>query len=562
MHNIDKIIRPYCYKIIPLIYDDSLSYYEVLCKLREKLNEVIDKVNLLEDPTEDIKEEVDKILNGWLEDGTIEKMISQALLSRQSEVMHIQPEYISTFNYPCGAFRSTVSYDVIQSFCFIGNDECVAVRNQRNWTNNQGKVFKFSAKNGLATTPDYTFDIGHGNDVCFDGEYIYIAWLYAYSNGSVDSTKITVLDTNLNFVKYIELSGMNNIIGLDYNPTEEQFYVFNNASKTFFVYDKNLENVVKEIHVNFDYFDFYDLPAGRTLVNTISCLENSLLLNVVAPNMSVEVDYDGNVVRIINYADFVGNGAYIGEIEKVTFNKNDGNFYMFIFGVQGLGDYANNTFCKYNLKKGHIERVIPTRTTRPYLYAASQRIYVKNDIPSNARMLGTFQYPFKYLQQAIECFAHIPENALVLVINPDSVQDLGTVSMARIDDIRIDSIVSSYNSQGELVWTVGTGTTVTRSFIPRMDIIQCSNVEVFNMNCEQLVLGNCGSLQFGNCRCNGNGAFRRCNNIMVLSSNVFNSVLAINVTFTGRVGHSNEITFTEESYNHYDIGTAIPLNNS
>ena len=29
------------HKIIPLVYDDSLSYYEFLCKVMQKLNEVI-----------------------------------------------------------------------------------------------------------------------------------------------------------------------------------------------------------------------------------------------------------------------------------------------------------------------------------------------------------------------------------------------------------------------------------------------------------------------------------------------------------------------------------------
>lgn len=32
----------YCYKILPLVYDDSLSYYESICKFQAKLNEVID----------------------------------------------------------------------------------------------------------------------------------------------------------------------------------------------------------------------------------------------------------------------------------------------------------------------------------------------------------------------------------------------------------------------------------------------------------------------------------------------------------------------------------------
>lgn len=42
------MIRPFhfwCQKVVPLVYDNSLSYYEVLCKVADKLNEVIKQVN-------------------------------------------------------------------------------------------------------------------------------------------------------------------------------------------------------------------------------------------------------------------------------------------------------------------------------------------------------------------------------------------------------------------------------------------------------------------------------------------------------------------------------------
>lgn len=35
----------WCQKVLPLVYDDSLSFYEVLCRLRSKLNEVIENLN-------------------------------------------------------------------------------------------------------------------------------------------------------------------------------------------------------------------------------------------------------------------------------------------------------------------------------------------------------------------------------------------------------------------------------------------------------------------------------------------------------------------------------------
>lgn len=41
-----KIIKNWwCQKVLPLVYDDSLSYYEILCKLKAKINEIIDALN-------------------------------------------------------------------------------------------------------------------------------------------------------------------------------------------------------------------------------------------------------------------------------------------------------------------------------------------------------------------------------------------------------------------------------------------------------------------------------------------------------------------------------------
>ena len=45
MGKIIEKIRFYAHKILPLTYDDSLSYYEVLCKLTGKMNEIIEYIN-------------------------------------------------------------------------------------------------------------------------------------------------------------------------------------------------------------------------------------------------------------------------------------------------------------------------------------------------------------------------------------------------------------------------------------------------------------------------------------------------------------------------------------
>ena len=53
-------LRYWCNKILPLVYDDSLSYYEVLGKTRAKLNEVIDSTNGLLAAWNTYKNDIDK----------------------------------------------------------------------------------------------------------------------------------------------------------------------------------------------------------------------------------------------------------------------------------------------------------------------------------------------------------------------------------------------------------------------------------------------------------------------------------------------------------------------
>ena len=41
----DRIVIPCSAKILPVTYDDSLSYYEQVCKLTDKMNEIVDFIN-------------------------------------------------------------------------------------------------------------------------------------------------------------------------------------------------------------------------------------------------------------------------------------------------------------------------------------------------------------------------------------------------------------------------------------------------------------------------------------------------------------------------------------
>lgn len=88
--------RFWCQKVLPLVYDDSLSYYELLCKVVKYLNDVIANVDGLHDDVLstnqafyelqgyvnnyftnlDVQEEINTKLNAMAVDGTLSELIS------------------------------------------------------------------------------------------------------------------------------------------------------------------------------------------------------------------------------------------------------------------------------------------------------------------------------------------------------------------------------------------------------------------------------------------------------------------------------------------------------
>ena len=53
-----QTFRFWCQKVLPLVYDDSLSYYEVLCKVVDYINELIDADKIIKDNLEELEAEL------------------------------------------------------------------------------------------------------------------------------------------------------------------------------------------------------------------------------------------------------------------------------------------------------------------------------------------------------------------------------------------------------------------------------------------------------------------------------------------------------------------------
>lgn len=61
-----------CQKVLPLVYDDSLSYYEVLCKMRDKINDDIEKYNSMGEAFNELVQ----YINNYFSDEQIQNVLT------------------------------------------------------------------------------------------------------------------------------------------------------------------------------------------------------------------------------------------------------------------------------------------------------------------------------------------------------------------------------------------------------------------------------------------------------------------------------------------------------
>lgn len=83
MKKINYVPNYHCQKILPLVYDDELSYYEYLCKLTDTMNKIIDNIN------DEFKSLVSQKIDEFFND-----MMVDAIYKEDEETIYLKKETI------------------------------------------------------------------------------------------------------------------------------------------------------------------------------------------------------------------------------------------------------------------------------------------------------------------------------------------------------------------------------------------------------------------------------------------------------------------------------------
>lgn len=107
----NEFFRLWCYKVLPLVYDDSLSYYEILCKMVDYINNLIETDKLQNDEINKLKQEIQAVQN-WIDNfdtSFAENIIAQYLatmifvtISDMGYIIYNIPK-----NWECITFNTT-----------------------------------------------------------------------------------------------------------------------------------------------------------------------------------------------------------------------------------------------------------------------------------------------------------------------------------------------------------------------------------------------------------------------------------------------------------------------
>lgn len=143
-YNYTGSFRFWCQKVLPLVYDDSLSYYELLCKVVNYLNDVIKNVdglkididNLLKAFNElqsyvnnyfdnlDVQEEINHKLDQMVVDGTLDKIINDKIFNALNDkIFNVQ--YWSEPNEFLEMYRDEVRKNTASYLLYEYGSHCV-----------------------------------------------------------------------------------------------------------------------------------------------------------------------------------------------------------------------------------------------------------------------------------------------------------------------------------------------------------------------------------------------------------------------------------------------------
>ena len=165
----DTKLRFWCQKVLPLVYDDSLSYYELLNKVVLHLNQNTENINQLIDFYNTFAEDVEEIIQQMMEDGEFNEIVADTVGSLVAEEYDPEKTYVQ------------YEYCIYEGKIYRANSTTTGTFDPEKWTEK-------TVTEDLTTLERYVYALDAGN-VSYDDEA-------EYNNNTVGK-ELQTLDENI-----------------------------------------------------------------------------------------------------------------------------------------------------------------------------------------------------------------------------------------------------------------------------------------------------------------------------------------------------------------------------
>ena len=303
------MIRPFRYwvqNIIPLVYEDSLSYMELLGKVIKKLNEVIGVIN------EGIPApEPDNSKKNMNKGGNVLLPLYRG-------------DYFAGNSYP----QSCVKYGD-RVYCF--NPGAMITNSSEGSDNGTARVFSISENKLLST---HTIYMAHANSACFNPitGCIYIAGGQSHETLGAYTEWIAEYDTDFTLKRVIDVGFTVQTVTFDHK-TGEMYCINGGSVKTLYKYDYDSKT-----------FKPYATVGGNPYISQDAAVYDNILYycDPTGCFATAEVVEGEMHLEAFGYSPFVDarERFYIAEMEGIEFDET-GHLY----GMRYSRDSTNRNDC-------------------------------------------------------------------------------------------------------------------------------------------------------------------------------------------------------------------------
>ena len=336
-----KTLQPFrywCQKVLPLVYDDSLSYYELLCKVVDYLNKTMEDVETLHDDVTNIREayeqlqnyvnvyfssldvqqEINNKLNQMASDGSLSSLLTPLISSNSNPIMVNAVEkmtdnskiYVLTTNGHLYYYNETAFYDSGLIYGKIADGTYV------------------DAGNNFLLSSTYETVLPDANFPKFNSYYTY------FSSSDVESGNVTKNLPNIGALSGLLFSTKTLS---DYSGCMQFFYDYKNG------------NIFVRQNTGSGNWNGWKNIANANIIGTYVDAGNNFLLSSTYETVLP----DANFPKFNSYYTYFSSSDV--ESGNVTKNlPNIGALSGLLFSTKTLSDYSGCMQFFYDYKNGNI----------------------------------------------------------------------------------------------------------------------------------------------------------------------------------------------------------------